>query len=272
MSLVATPEQASRTARLEATFGPQRRASRRPGITDAIMALFNGDGSPGMRELQGEPEVIEPDMMPEPHSVSAPVTSPDGPSTAVAASEAPRLSAPVEEPGMGKGRHGILGTIADVFAPRPGTFWHSALNNGLVNALQGQQEYRQGQRAQATTQATADAKLRSLLANGEYTVVGNNVLHRPADGSTPSFVKVPQNEGETERLIDKWNQAKEAGDLGLAGMYERAIKGYQYSPEVITRQGEARTRTVVEGKKAQRFAPRAAPANKPPAGFVLDGN
>ena len=214
---------------------------------------------------------------PEPNRVTAPVTPDAGPSTAVPASLAPRLTK--------KKRGGVLGALESVFMPEPETLWASALRNGVFDAKAGQQAYQQGQtnaqinaqQAAAATRKT-NAEATRLERQGNYTVVGNNVL----DNTTGQFMPVPTTPTENERLIETWRARRAANpnDPTLP-LIERAVRGYQYTDPVIQAQAAARTNTgvaVARERGAQaRATKRTAGAGgggskvaKPPAGFILN--
>lgn len=237
----------------ERNWGPQNRAYRqRVGSFEDRLPL---PMSEGLDPSTGEETVQQ---TPEPPRLAAP-TSDAGPSVPIAASKEPAI----------RRRRGILGTLQDIFMPDPGSLWAGALRGGIWNARESQQAYRQGQDT-ARTQSEmseierqqAHIRLKQLLTQGEYQIAGNNVVHRRPDG-TVEMLPAPTTPGETERLIDRWRRTEDPAERELL---ERAIRGYQYTPEVITRQAEGRERVA----RARPRAPTAREQSQydPPSGFV----
>lgn len=187
---------------------------------------------------------------------------------------APAVAQPpatVPAPVPAKKRGGIMGALGSVFAPEAGSFWHSALANGLWDAKGGQQRYKEGSYDYgnaATGAKINDAKLREVLdaeKNGEVvTSPTGQVLRTKRDGSVDVLWTPPEKLSNQEKLIDRW---KSETDPTLKEIIARAIPGFQYSPEFMS-QSEAskiRIKGATPGK-----APSAAKASKVPAGYVLD--
>jgi len=170
------------------------------------------------------------------------------------ATHAPTTGAQVAAPAAAQAPPSILGTIGSVLAPEAGSFWSSALQNGLVNARPGMEVY-QAEKAKAAQEAQAAA---TKAARGEYiTTPQGAVLQIPTEGGAPKQVYTPPvKPTETESLIEKWLAAPEGSPI--RALYERAIKGYQYTEPVIERQTKAKERVVATNNKTKRFAPRAA--------------
>lgn len=102
----------------------------------------------------------------------------------IAASAGPSVNVPSASPVATKKRGGILGALESVFMPDPGSQWAGALRDGLTNAKESQQLYREQQQQKALDLATANIKLKNLMTKGEYQVVGNNVVHYFPAGQT----------------------------------------------------------------------------------------
>lgn len=204
-------------------------------------------------------------MAPEPPAVTAPMQG-AGPSIPVAPSMVPQG----QEPQHG----GILGALGRIFTPDAGSFWDSAWKNGLMGARSGQQEYATAQRQtdqKLTTEAqkSADEHAKAMREANAPHVAGNNVLIPDGKGGWTWSQPTPQPDA-TERLIDRWHKTPPGPERDII---ERAIRGAQYSPEVIQLMGDAHTRTVVAGKKAQRFAPKSGGSGAvkgPGPGFILN--
>ncbi len=163
-------------------------------------------------------------------------------------------------------RRGLLGAIAGAFSPEPGSWWHSALTNpdGIWGARGGQVAYERSERDRATTEQMDQAKLAEQRAKAskaergnETQVVGNNVLVTGPDGK-PQWMTPPDAPDKTMKLIDLWSKTP---DGPLRKLIERAISGYQYSPEYIEAKGADTRRTVTTRAKATA-ANRAPTATK----------
>lgn len=148
-------------------------------------------------------------------------------------------------------RGGILGALRSVLMPDPSSFMYAALNNpnGIWGAAGAQEAYRQNQTQQQLANETAQLKLEQMRTKGEYQVVGNNVFHIKPDGTT-EMIGAPTQPSETQRLIEQWRLTPAGPEKDLI---ERAIRGYQYTPEVINQQASARQRVQAAGI-AQRGA------------------
>lgn len=224
-----------------------------------------------------------PQMQPEPNRVSAPVVPDAGPSTAVPASTAPRLTK--------KKRGGLLGALESVFMPEPETLWASALRNGVWDAKAGQRQYSLDQQNAAIAQDTQRATNMKTRADavtaerrGRYSIAGNNVVDYGDGTNAPTIIAAPTTPTENERLIDTWRTRQQANpnDPTLP-LIERAIRGYQYTDPVISAQAAARTNTglaVARERGAQSRMTKKTPGasgggtrrvvSKPPAGFILN--
>jgi hypothetical protein len=206
-------------------------------------------------------------MQPETPAVTAPVPG-AGPSVPVSPTAAPVAA-----------KHGgVLGALGRIFTPEAGTFWDSAWKNGIYGARSGQQEYQTAQTRQALGDQALAAKTRIDNAKADHelnapTIAGNNVVvNDPTAPGGVRFIAPDPQPDKVTRLIDQWHEARKNGDKLTMSLLERAIGGAQYSPEVIEAMGNARTKTVVAGKRAQRFAPKSgrSTSDKPPAGFTLN--
>lgn len=198
------------------------------------------------------PPVASNSSMPSPTQSTGGVTgapvggAQDGP---VAAQPAPR-------------KHGgILGALKSVLMPDAGSFMYSALNNpnGLWGASGAQETYQQNQTATEIANEAARAELAKKQRSGEYQVVGNSVFHMKPDGTT-EMIGAPPQPTETQRLIDQWRATPPGPEKDLI---ERAIKGYQYTPEVIGAQGRARAASgvaVANARGAQARKTKATPS------------
>lgn len=201
---------------------------------------------------------------PEPDKLNVPVPGP-GPSAPVTAGKVPAEGR--------RRRGGVMGFLGDVFMPEPDSLWAGALRGGLVNARESQAQYRQGQADAEQTRATAgierqraEVGLKRLLTQGDYQIMGNSLVHFPAGGGPPVITAAPQNPGETERLIDRWRSTPPGPERELI---ERAIRGVQYTPEVISAQGAARERAAAAGAGARERNTRTRNYGLPP-GYVLE--
>lgn len=112
-------------------------------------------------------------LAPEPPQQPVPIATSAGPSVPV----------PSASPTATKKRGGILGALESVFMPDPDSRWAGALRDGLTNAKESQQNYREQQQQKALDLATANVKLQRMIKQGEFTVVGNDVLHTKPDGT-----------------------------------------------------------------------------------------
>lgn len=195
---------------------------------------------------------------------------------AVPATPPPVVPAPASPPATGGQHHGILGALENVFMPQPDSLWASALRNGIFDARAGQQAYRQDQTMATLKAQQAAAELQAAqqkAARGDVITTPTGTVGRVGpDGAFTTLYAPPAHQSEQADLIDKWHAAQQAGDTQLAGLIERAIRGYQYTPDVITRQGQARSNTAAAAAaaRARYRAPAAGPSTKPPAGFILD--
>lgn len=216
--------------------------------TQAMLARIGG-------QLGDTPNTYHPATV-----VPDPVTEP---TTGPAPQAAPGVAQPTTP--------GILGTIGHILAPEPGSFWQSALTNGLVNARAGQVAYLSNLQKSADDRAkeqeatklavaqrkTAEAKLPTA---GDITTPTGSVLRPDASGNLTTAYEPPVKPSETERLIDMWHKLPPGPYRDLV---ERAIKGAQYTPEYIN----AITAQKIAAAKAR---PRAAAGSSGlPAGFKL---
>ena len=198
----------------------------------------------------------------------APPTSaemPESPPEIPAATGAPVGGAqdgPVAEQPAPRKRGGVLGALRSVFLPDAGSFMYGALNNpnGLWGARGAQQDYANQQAAARLANETAEQKLQQLRTKGEYMVVGNSVFHLKPDG-THEMISAPANT-ETMQLIQMLDETPPGPKRDAI---ERAIRGYQYTPEVIDRQANAKQRVQSSGI-AQRGAEARRTKAMPGAG------
>ena len=225
---------------------------------------------PGFQRMLDEYRRKVDAQAPEPQRVSAPAMPDAGPSVAVPASQAPAAQK----------RGGLLGALASVFAPEAGSFWHSALQNGLWDARGGQDRYRAAQAAAAQTARKADAdvrtaeqKLRAAEQGEVYNMGGTGgIVQVSPDGQVRQLYTPPPQASENERLIELWRKET---DPTVKELIARTIRGYQYTPEVIGRQTESRNSTAEA--RAAATARHRAPAKgggaskaKLPTGFILE--
>mgnify|MGYP000476323759 CR=1 FL=1 len=98
---------------------------------------------------------------------------------------------------------------------------------------------------------------------------GTTYARIPRGGGAPEIIQTPPVPTETERLIEAWKNAPEGP---LRDLLRLAIKGVQYSPEVIGAQGAAKTDTAVARVEATaRNRPAPAPRQLAlPSGFTWD--
>lgn len=139
----------------------------------------------------------------------------------------------------------ILGAIGRVLAPQEGSFMHAAWNGGLANANANRDAYPQ-QKAEA--QALQSANLVKAIADAKRAASGRQavggVIVEDGPGGVPQEVYRPAPQAsEQERLIDAWQKAPPGP---IKDMYERTIRGYQYTDDVIEAQGAAKTQTAVQ--------------------------
>lgn len=175
-----------------------------------------------------------------------------------------------DEPAI-RHRRGILGALQSIFMPDPGSLWAGALRNGIFNARESQQTYRdtQAQRRQQMQGRdielqTSGLDLKNRLVNGTYQIAGNNIVHTPPSGGRPEIIAPPQQPTEVERLIQAWQAAPPGSPI--RALLERAIRGYQYSPEYIAEDTRRREATA---RARPRATPRPPANSGLPAGAVL---
>lgn len=194
----------------------------------------------------------------------------EGPSKPIAASDAP-------QPEPRRRRRGVLGFLESVINPDPASWWAGALRDGIWEAGSSQENYI-AQRDQAKQRARmgdleyqqADIALRNLMENGTTRVAGNNII-RERPGAEPEVITPPT---EVERLIELWRGTQDPQERELI---ERAMRGFQYSPEYLAEQARQRA-AVAEATARARAAnpPPARPSTRaqtynPPSGFVIRG-
>jgi hypothetical protein len=228
---------------------------KRTGSWDEAIARYNGGQHPGSAAHAYASKVGDFDngdtnmalgqsRYPQPYYGADPLAPlPDA--NAALAPEPVQQTVPIGGPGMSvavpaaspvasRKRGGILGALESIFMPDPDSRWAGALRDGLTNAKESQQNYREQQAAKALDLATANAKLKQMLTKGEFQVVGNNVFHIPADGSPPEMISGPSATDDKVKLIDMWNQrhAANPNDPTLH-LLEGLILGGANVPEVI---------------------------------------
>ena len=151
-------------------------------------------------------------------------------------------------------RHGLLGTIANVFSPEPGSWWYSAMTNphGIWGARGGQVDYANAQTDRAQADQLEQAKLDEIRARAkkaekgsEVQVVGNNALVTGPDGK-PQWMTPPQQPDKVLQLIDMWQNAPE-GKLKM--ILERAILK-NAAPSYVDQKGEEDQQTAERRAKA----------------------
>lgn len=144
----------------------------------------------------------------------------------------------------------IMGAIGRILAPEAGSFWHSAWNNGLANAHEGQDAYPQQQATRQALQAATVQEAQRKAAR-KYDVVGNAVVTQGADGQ-PEFTTAPT---EQERIIERWASMDDKNPLKK--MLERSIKGFQYSQDYLDDKAEAGVTQAEGAAKAKARYPTA---------------
>lgn len=241
-------------------YGPRTRAyvSRvRSYMGDNDMALG--------QSLYPAPYYGPDPLAPEPIKQPVPVPNDPGPSASV-----PSASAIATHK-----RGGILGGIGrileNVFMPEPDSRYAAALRGGIWDAKANQAAYKADAAKQVTDNAMAQAKLKSLLTKGEYQIVGNNIFHIPADGSSAEIITPPATLSEHERLIERWSKMDE-GDPAKELIHQMLLGSG--SPEVLAaREHEARIRagaTTTSATIRANATGKTKAASKPPTGFILD--
>jgi len=198
-------------------------------------------------------------LAPEPMQQAAPVLADAGPS----------VSVPAASPAVAKKRGGILGALSNIFMPDPGSLWAGALRDGLTNARESQQLYQEQQAQKAVDLATANVKLKRMIQQGEFQIVGNNVFHTKPDG-TYEMIEPPQTASEYERLINQWKSLPD-GDPAKS-LIERLLLGSQSD------EAQANARTVAQMRanattgaaKIRANAAQTTKTQNPPTGFILD--
>jgi hypothetical protein len=161
-----------------------------------------------------------------------------------------------------------IGKLAgDIFMPKPDSLWAGALGpGGIANARLNQQNYLQGQQDRDLNIEAANQELDSGTIKS---LGGTTYVVTPRGGGAPEITQTPPVKSETERLIAQWQTLPEGP---LRDLVERAIKGAQYSPDVIQAQGDARTGTAVARADAvgRNRPPPVAKQLALPKGFVWD--
>lgn len=202
-----------------------------------------------------------PDVAPERPTQPTPIPGDPGPST----------SLPAASPMTSHKRGGILGALASVFMPDPGSLWAAALRGGVFNARENQADYRAQQAKQALDLQMTQAKLKQFLTKGEYQIAGNNLIHIPADGGQPEIITPPATPSEHERLLQAWRtetnpEAKE--------MMRRMLLGAN-APDVIQtkQQGAERVARIRAGATTTSARIRSNATSKTlpplPPGFTV---
>lgn len=149
-----------------------------------------------------------------------------------------------------KKKRGLLSSVGkilgDVFMPEPDSLYAAALRGGIWDAKANQRAYQQQEQMNDLDLREANAKLQNLLKGGEYKVVGNNVIHFPADGGPAEFVTPPAQPGEKERLIDRIQKGDPMGDL-----IERVLLGGNSDEALQSREEIAGTRAGATTESAR---------------------
>jgi hypothetical protein len=189
----------------------------------------------------------------------------------------PSASTPAASPVASRKRGGLLGGIGrileNVFMPEADSRYAAALRGGIWDAKANQALYKQEQAKGAADTAMAQAKLKNLLTKGEYQIVGNNVIHFPADGTAPEMITPPTTPSEHERLIDKWRSMDDSDPSKK--LIERLLLGAN-APDVLETKGTAAERAAriragaTTGAATIRANAPSKTSSKPPQGFILD--
>lgn len=197
-------------------------------------------------------------LAPEPPRMPAPIPESLAPSANVAAAS----------PMASHKRGGILGALESVFMPDPGTRWAGALRDGLFNAKESQQNYLTGQASKLLQLQEANAKLKRLQQQGEFTVVGNNVFHVKPDG-THELISGPTSADDKLKLVDLWKQRRDANPQDpTLPLLEGLIFGGDYGR---TPEGSAATNTSREAAaRARANATLGAARIRGPAGTSIN--
>ena len=256
---------------------------KRTGSWNEAIARYNGGQHPNAAAYRYQAKVgdfdnsgannmaVNPSLYPVVNGVDPLAPEPPQQPVPIGASAGPSVPVPSASPIAAKKRGGILGTLEDIFMPNPDSQWAGALRDGLTNAKESQQNYREQQQAKALDLATANVKLRRMIQQGEFTVVGNNVLHTKPDG-TYEMISGPSSLDDKTKLIDLWNQRRDANpnDPTLP-LLESIIEGsYANTPEAIA----AKNATTIAAAKvraggtvtaARIRGPNAAVTNALPA-------
>lgn len=194
-----------------------------------------------------------------PNPAYNPATDPSAASPAPAA-QAP---APVAPPAQ---HMGLLGTLGRILSPEPGSFWSSALNNGLVNARAGQQAYVQAQHEALLKDQGEQAKAleesqKAAMENRKNRFVTSPTgaimdIGTPGSGATPSMVYTPPE--KVDPLIAKIKFYDSLPPGPLKDLVARAIPGEQFDPAVMA-QKLTDAKALAESKAASTAAHRAPP-------------
>lgn len=178
-------------------------------------------------------------------------------------------------PGAPQRPMGVMSAIGHILAPEPGSFWHEALNHGLMNAREGMQGYVGGvqaavdarklqeqkiaQEAANTTKAQAEAARARFIVDPQGAVLEPN-----GNGGVTSVYTPPVKSSDQERMLTRVLAMPPGPDRDLAASM---LRGYQYTAPVITAQGAVKK--AVAAIHAAAHHGGAAKQAKPPGGFIL---
>jgi len=166
---------------------------------------------------------------------------------------------------------GVLQAAGRVLAPQAGSFWHSAMNNGLANAHAGMTGYQQQQAEIATKQAQADEDLADDKRN-EHNIGGmGGIISIQPDGSVKQVYTPPMPKTPLERNIEAYAAMPEGP---LKELFKRALPGAGLDPTILDMKGEIAEETAEAraAATARHRAPKTSSGGSSglPAGFVLD--
>jgi hypothetical protein len=210
-----------------------------PDVTQPYYA-GNNDMSPSLYPVVNG---MDP-LAPEAPTMPVPMNVDPGPSPSMQATAAP----------VARKRGGILGALESIFMPDPGSQWAGALRDGLTNAKESQQLYRENQASKQLELQTANAKLHQMLQKGEFQIVGNNIFHvlpsgqQGQDGKGYELITPPTTPTDKERMFQQWQAAPDGSPAKQ--FLERLLLGAQ-SDEA---QANARTIQNLRGSAAIRAA------------------
>lgn len=215
------------------------------GISDIISRIYGSTHTP---VLPTAPAPATPQAATDP-TVAGPAVAPAVAQVAPAAAPQPS----------------ILGALSGLIAPQAGSFWSSAMQNGLAGAKQGQVNAQIAAQEKATKDAAdaAKAKKASLIISPTGAVLAPN---DDGTGVTVAY-QPPTKPSSQQELYNLWSSLPSGSDA--RAFIERMAPNFQYTQPVIAAQGAARTATAVASQKAKTFAPKGGGSGviKAPTGF-----